>query len=134
MSAAVITALPRDARGTHLIADLHGVEPAVLSDAATLEALLRAAAAAAGASVLAAHFHGFGPAAGITGVLLLAESHISIHTWPEHAYAAVDIFMCGQAAPERSLQVIEQRLRAARVVRRSILRGGEDDAALRPAR
>jgi S-adenosylmethionine decarboxylase len=110
--------------GMHLIADLHGVRSAALSDLNALEALLREAATAAGAHVLSAHFHRFGTEAGITGVLLLAESHISIHTWPEHAYAAVDIFMCGHVVPERALHLIEQGLGTESVVRRNILRGG----------
>lgn len=114
---------PHAAQGRHLIADLHGVRPSVLSEVEALEALLREAAVAAGAQVLFGHFHRFGADAGITGVLLLAESHISIHTWPEHAYAAVDIFMCGQTAPERALDLIERRLGTRHVVRRDILRG-----------
>ena len=115
--------LPHAAQGVHLIADLHEVRSSALSDATALEALLREAAAAAGAQVVFGHFHRFGAEGGITGVLLLAESHISIHTWPEHAYAAVDIFMCGQAVPERALDLIERSLGAGRVVRRDILRG-----------
>lgn len=114
-------------QGMHLIADLHGVRSSALSEMATLEALLRDAAAAAGAQVLSGHFHRFGTEAGITGVLLLAESHISIHTWPEHAYAAVDIFMCGQATPEQALDLIEQRLGTTRVVRQDVMRGSADD-------
>ena len=116
------------ANGAHLLADLHGVARRLLCDAAALEALLVDAAAAAGAQVLFAHFHGFGDGGGVTGVLLLAESHISIHTWPEHSFAAVDIFMCGGALPERALQVIEQGLDAAGCVRRSVPRGIADPA------
>ncbi|UUZ57112.1 adenosylmethionine decarboxylase [Massilia sp. H-1] len=54
------------------------------------------------------HFHSFGAAQGVTGVLLLAESHISIHTWPEFGFAAADIFMCGDARPALALDVIER--------------------------
>lgn len=114
---------PHAAQGRHLIADLHGVRSSVLSEVNALEALLREAALAAGAQVLFGHFHRFGADAGITGVLLLAESHISIHTWPEHAYAALDIFMCGQTAPERALDLIERRMGTRHVVRHDILRG-----------
>ena len=80
--------------GRHLIADLHGC--AHLDDVAYVEAALIAAAQAAGATVLEARMHGFGPGQGVTGMVLLAESHISIHSWPEHGYAAVDIFLCGR--------------------------------------
>ena len=87
------------ASGVHLLADLHGVDPALLRDAAFIDALLRRAAEAAGARILHGHFHVFGDGGGVTGVLLLAESHISIHTWPESGFAAADIFMCGAARP-----------------------------------
>lgn len=121
--------LPRAPQGVHLIADLHEVRSSALSEVTALEALLREAAVAAGAQVIFGHFHRFGPEAGVTGVLLLAESHISIHTWPEHAYAAVDIFMCGQAIPERALELIERCLGTGRVVRRDILRGNSNEPA-----
>ncbi|WP_348693450.1 adenosylmethionine decarboxylase [Duganella fentianensis] len=109
--------------GQHLLADLSGIEAARLSDCAVLENLLRQAAQAAGAHVLFSHFHGFGTGLGVTGVVLLAESHITIHTWPENGYAAADIFMCGAAQPELALAVIEQALhptnRTVRVIARS---------------
>ncbi|MYM41325.1 adenosylmethionine decarboxylase [Duganella qianjiadongensis] len=108
--------------GQHLLADLSGVEPQRLSDCATLELLLRQAALAAGAHVLFSHFHGFGTGLGVTGVVLLAESHITIHTWPENGYAAADIFMCGAAQPELALAVIEQALAPASRQIRSIAR------------
>lgn len=108
--------------GTHLLADLHGVAPAPLADAAAIEALLREAALAAGARILHGHFHTFG-GGGVTGVLLLAESHISIHTWPEAGFAAVDIFMCGAARPELALRAIQAGLRHARAEVRTVARG-----------
>ncbi|TFW29539.1 adenosylmethionine decarboxylase [Massilia horti] len=109
--------------GLHLLADLHGVAPALLSDAARIDALLREAAQAAGARILHSHFHHFGAGCGVTGVLLLAESHISIHTWPEDGFAAADIFMCGSAQPERALELIEQALQPASRMVKTIERG-----------
>jgi S-adenosylmethionine decarboxylase len=94
------------AEGTHLLADLSGVEPAKLMDCIHIEALLRTAATAAGATILHSHFHAFGAGQGITGVVLLAESHMSIHTWPEQRFAAVDIFMCGNSRPDEALAVV----------------------------
>jgi S-adenosylmethionine decarboxylase len=79
--------------GRHLIADLHGCTG--LDDVARIERALRAAAVAAGATVIDLRLHHFGPGSGVTGMALLAESHISIHTWPEHGYAALDCFLCG---------------------------------------
>ena len=96
--------------GTHLLADMSGITPSLLADCARIEQLLREAAAAAGAQVLHSHFHGFGAGLGVTGVVLLAESHISIHTWPEHGFAAADIFMCGAAQPQVALDVLEEAL------------------------
>ena len=109
--------------GTHLLADLHGVDPAPLADAAAIEALLRRAALAAGARFLHGHFHTFGAGGGVTGVLLLAESHISIHTWPEDGFAAVDIFMCGAARPELALDMIRAGMPGARADVRTVARG-----------
>lgn len=96
--------------GTHLLADMSGIEADLLADCTKIEQLLRGAAAAAGAQVLHSHFHSFGSGMGVTGVVLLAESHISIHTWPENGFAAADIFMCGAAQPHLALEVIEEAL------------------------
>jgi S-adenosylmethionine decarboxylase len=92
--------------GSHILADFYGVSSQQLRDGAKLEELLRRAAEMAGATVIGSHFHSFGDSDGITGVVLLAESHISIHTWPESAFAAVDIFMCGIASPQRALEAL----------------------------
>nr|WP_248287467.1 adenosylmethionine decarboxylase [Massilia antarctica] len=107
-----------------MLADFHGIDPALLTTTADIDALLRAGAAAAGARILHSHFHSFGEALGVTGVVLLAESHISIHTWPEYGFAAADIFMCGDAQPQLALQVIEQALKPASRVVQTIERGG----------
>jgi S-adenosylmethionine decarboxylase len=102
------------ASGEHLLADFYGIAAAPLKDAAFLERLLREAAQQAGATVLSSHFHIFGEEEGVTGVVLLSESHISIHTWPETGFAALDVFMCGSALPERALQHAARVLKPAR--------------------
>ena len=79
--------------GTHLLVDLWGASN--LCDPEQIDRALREAALAAGATILHSHFHHFSPNGGVSGVVVLAESHISIHTWPERDFAAVDIFMCG---------------------------------------
>ncbi|QAU32945.1 adenosylmethionine decarboxylase [Janthinobacterium sp. 17J80-10] len=109
--------------GTHLVADLHGIARALLCDSDAIEALLRQAALAAGATIVYSHFHAFGPGQGVTGVVLLAESHISIHTWPETGFAALDIFMCGGAEPRRALGLIEAGLTPAASTVQELPRG-----------
>jgi len=102
------------AQGVHLIAELDGCER--MPDVAGMEVLLRAAAAAGHARLLSVELHAFGGTGGIAGVALLAESHISVHTWPEYGYAAVDVFMCGPSAdPEAALAVLVDGLAARRV-------------------
>src|ERR671916_2606541 len=82
--------------GTHLIAELAECNPEALNNEEFLREKLRKAAQIAGATVLSVHSHKF-TSAGVTAFALLAESHISIHTWPELGYAAVDAFTCGQS-------------------------------------
>ncbi|MFZ6751097.1 adenosylmethionine decarboxylase [Undibacterium sp. Ren11W] len=123
MISAPVTEASYRPSGQHLIADLYGIAPDKLRDGLKLEALLRAAALAAGAHILFSHFHSFDAGQGITGVVLLAESHITIHTWPEHGYAALDIFICGQAQAEHALQHIKQTLQASHCELNRIQRG-----------
>ncbi|CAJ0775490.1 adenosylmethionine decarboxylase [Ralstonia holmesii] len=120
--------------GEHLLLDLYGVVPALLRDASALEAALRDAADALGATILHAHLHRFdsvrtglsaGEQGGVTGVLLLAESHLSIHTWPEHGFAAIDAFMCGTGTTHAARAVFERALAPERVDARVARRGGE---------
>lgn len=108
--------------GRHLLADLHGCVG--LDDIGLIETALRAAVDAAGATLLEIRLHGFGPGQGVTGVALLAESHISIHSWPEHGYAALDFFLCGSRHDlDAALTAIVDRLRPERVEQRTIARG-----------
>ncbi len=90
--------------GMHLLLDMWGA--AHLGDQEVIGEALARAAEAAGAAVLHIHLHSFTDSGGISGVALLAESHISIHTWPERGFAAVDIFMCGACDPRDALPVL----------------------------
>jgi len=94
-------------------------------DAAGIEAALRRAAAAAGARVLGAMLHPF-PGGGVTGVLLLAESHISVHSWPETGFVALDIFMCGASDVDRARAVLEAAFEPARVSATLCARGPQE--------
>jgi S-adenosylmethionine decarboxylase len=99
--------------GMHLLVDLWGASN--LSDPEHIDAALREAALAAGATILHSHFHHFSPNGGVSGVIVLAESHISIHTWPERDFAAVDIFMCGACDPYLSVPVLKSAFSPERV-------------------
>jgi len=115
-----VTVPPYD--GRHLIADLHGCSG--LDDINLIDRALRSAAAAAGATILEVRLHGFGPGHGVTGMALLAESHISIHSWPEHGYAAIDIFLCGaRHNADDALAAIVDALNAKAVTKTLIERG-----------
>lgn len=99
--------------GTHLLMDFWGAIR--LDDLPYVEQTLAEAVTAAGATLLHLHLHRFTPSGGISGVAVLAESHLSIHTWPELGFAALDIFMCGNTQPQHSLAVLEQAFQPQRI-------------------
>jgi S-adenosylmethionine decarboxylase len=109
--------------GSHLIIDLYGAEG--LDDLDRIDRAMRDCVAAAGATLLHLHLHPFEPNGGISGVAVLAESHISIHSWPERGYAALDVFMCGEAEPHRCVDVLKAAFRPERVAVKELLRGKE---------
>ena len=92
--------------GRHLLVEMWGAKH--LDDPEMVEAALCEAATAAGATILHSHTHRFSPYGGVSGVVVLAESHITIHTWPEREYAAIDIFMCGGCHPYESVSVLRR--------------------------
>jgi S-adenosylmethionine decarboxylase len=111
------------AAGRHVIAEIEGCEPLLLSDPAGLQRILEEAAWMAGATVLGGRFHRFDPV-GASGVVLLAESHVSIHTWPEWRYAAVDVFGCGRRMdPLAAVRRIAASLRASDLRWLEVVRG-----------
>ncbi len=94
----------------HVLAEYYGCDPAKLDDAAYLAPLLEKAAKAANATVVQTCLHRFAPQ-GVSGVVILAESHLAIHTWPEYGYASVEVFTCGsQADPEAGHQYLLDNL------------------------
>ena len=82
------------ALGTHLLVELRDCNPKIIKDLAKVKNALVSAAKEAKATIVDISFHEFNPF-GISGMVIIAESHLSIHTWPEYSYAAVDIFTCG---------------------------------------
>ena len=99
--------------GTPLLIDLW--DASNLSDPGHIDTALREAAVKSGATILHSHFHHFTPNGGVSGVVVLAESHISIHTWPERGFAAIDIFMCGACNPHDAIPVLRTAFCPGRV-------------------
>ena len=112
--------------GTHLICELSGCDPVKLASTTGIEQEMLAAAAAAHVLVLHGYVHQFAPT-GVSGLLCLAESHLSIHTWPETGYAAVDIYTCGDSAtPRKAVAHLAAALGAAHQHITEIARGERD--------
>ena len=107
--------------GAHLIIDLYDAQK--LDDIEHIEKALRACVTASGATLLHIHLHHFEPNGGVSGVAVLAESHISIHSWPENGYAALDVFMCGDAKPEACVPVLRDAFKPSRIAVSELLRG-----------
>jgi S-adenosylmethionine decarboxylase len=107
--------------GDHLLVEFWGASN--LSDPETIRTALESSALAAGATLLHSHYHRFGDGGGVSGVSVLAESHITIHTWPERGYAAIDIFMCGNCDPHDCLPDLERYLCPNAVEVQSLKRG-----------
>ncbi len=107
--------------GSHLLLDLWGARN--LDDPAFIEATFRKAIDACGATLLHIHMHHFSPYGGVSGVAVLAESHISIHTWPERDFAAIDIFMCGACDPYDAIPILKEAFQAETVTMNEARRG-----------
>ncbi len=107
--------------GTHLIIDLLGAKR--LDDLKHIERTLKRCVEVAGATLLHIHLHHFTPNGGVSGVAVLSESHISIHSWPEANYAALDVFMCGEAKPHLAIDILREAFHADDVVVKEHLRG-----------
>ena len=100
------------ALGRHLLVEYHGCDRALLNRPDVIGRELKAAVEVAGATPLHEVVHAFSPH-GVTGVIVIAESHFAIHTWPEYGFAAVDLFTCGdQVDPYRAFEHLKQALRA----------------------
>jgi len=112
-----------NALGRHLLMELEDCNEEILNNLDTLKEAMLAAANEAGATVMAESFHRFNPH-GISGVVVVAESHLFIHTWPEYGYAAADIFTCGTTVqPEKAAEVLIEKLGARKHSIQEIARG-----------
>ena len=112
-----------EARGTHIICELSGCNPEKLTDVVSVQNVMTSAAREANAEILKVAFHRFQPQ-GVSGVVVIAESHLSIHTWPESGYAAVDFYTCGDHTdPWRACEYAAQRLGATSMLTTEVKRG-----------
>ncbi|MEL7311629.1 MAG: adenosylmethionine decarboxylase [Pseudomonadota bacterium] len=107
--------------GSHIIIDLWGASH--LDDLERMERAFHDVISTCGATLLHIHLHHFTPNDGISGVAVLAESHISVHTWPERGFAAFDVFMCGDARPELAADVLRAYFEPTKVDVQSLRRG-----------
>lgn len=110
-----------DYAGTHLLLDCWNASQ--LDDLQHIEQALRDAVDISGATLLHIHLHHFTPNGGVSGVAVLAESHISIHTWPERDYAALDVFMCGDTEPKKTIDVFAKAFNTNNIEVTEHLRG-----------
>jgi S-adenosylmethionine decarboxylase len=112
-----------NALGRHLLVELHDCDREALDNLDLIRDVMIKAAVDCGAVVLGSSFHRFSPQ-GVSGVVVIAESHISIHTWPEFGYAAVDVFTCGTTVnPEKAAEVLIEKLGSKNHSTREIPRG-----------
>ena len=96
--------------GRHLLVEYRGCERTLLDNKSFVERIMRRAAVIAGATEVGSIFRNFKPQ-GVSGVVVVEESHLSIHTWPEYGYAAVDFYTCGDCAPEKADDYLRDQLR-----------------------
>jgi S-adenosylmethionine decarboxylase proenzyme len=107
----------------HTLLELHGCDAALLKNAAALQPIVIDAVRSGRGTIVTEIFHNFSPH-GVSGVVVIAESHVAVHTWPEHGFAAVDVFSCSTALDVAAIRAaLEAGLRAQRTEARTIERG-----------
>jgi len=109
------------APGKHLLLDFYAAKH--LCDVVMIEQALQDAALACGATVLNIQLHSFGEESGVTGVALLAESHISIHTWPETGFVALDVFVCGDCDAHLAIKPLQKAFQPEKIDIKEVHRG-----------
>ncbi len=116
--------------GRHILAEFFDCDREILNDVHQIEMYMKRAALECGATIVTAAFHKFNPH-GVSGVVVIAESHLAIHTWPEYGYAAVDVFTCGETVdPWVATNALKEMLRAGKVTTVEFTRGEIADAGV----
>lgn len=109
--------------GRHLLSEFYDCDPNVLNNVSLIEKVMCEAAEIAGATIVQKNFHHFSPY-GVSGVVVIAESHLAIHTWPEYGYAAVDLFTCGETVdPTVAYDYLRDKLHAGTAFYSELKRG-----------
>jgi len=112
-----------DALGIHLIVELYECDAEIIKDVVCIKKIVMEAVNISGAEIIEPVFHNFNPH-GVSGVVVIAESHVSIHTWPEHRYCALDIFTCGDVIDnDKALSYLRKELQAQNIYVKKIKRG-----------
>lgn len=111
------------ALGRHILAEFYECDPDILNDSDLVEIHMKRAALECGATIVKSVFHTFNPH-GVSGVVVIAESHLAIHTWPEYGYAAVDVFTCGDTVdPWIATRVLQESFKAKNIKTVELNRG-----------
>ena len=121
--------------GRHLLVEYFDCDREILDDVTQIEEAMTEAADKSGATIVNSVFHLFNPH-GVSGVVVIAESHLAIHTWPEYGFAAADFFTCGEhVTPEVAIESLQAALRASSYKSREVARGqiGPPNQVLRQA-
>ena len=112
-----------NALGRHILAEIYGCSPQILNDKDSIERIMIDSAIQAGAEVCATAFHKFCPQ-GVSGVVVISESHLTIHTWPELGYAAIDVFTCGDKInPWDACNYLTEKFNARHMTATEVKRG-----------
>jgi len=108
--------------GRHILSEFYDCAPELLNDPEAIELVMRKAAEVSGATIVQSVFHMFSPH-GVSGVVVVAESHLAVHTWPEYGFAAVDYFTCGEVDAGAAIRHLKEKFGAERVTSREVERG-----------
>ncbi len=116
--------------GRHLLVEFYDCDKEILDDVAAIEDHMRTAARKANSTIVNSTFHRFSPY-GVSGVVVIAESHLSIHTWPEYGYAAVDLFTCGESVdPWKAFEYLKDVLKSKRESTMELKRGEYEEIGI----